>query len=111
MENKEHKVTIVEKIQHYGEINRARYCPANSNIIATSTSKGDINLYSMKECIGKLVGHTSEGYGLCWNNINSNLLVSGQTDKRLCIWDIEKNKQENQKIFPIFEILHHNAPI
>lgn len=65
----------------------------------------------MKEPVGKLVGHTAEGYGLSWNGINKNLLVSGFSDKRICIWDIEKNKQLNQKIFPIFEILHHNAPI
>lgn len=64
----------------------------------------------MKEQVGKLVGHTAEGYGLSWNGINRNLLLSGFTDKRICIWDIEKNK-ENQKIQPIFEILHHNAPI
>jgi histone-binding protein RBBP4 len=65
----------------------------------------------MKEPVGKLVGHTAEGYGLSWNGINKNLLVSGFSDRRICIWDIEKNKQVNQKILPIFEILHHNAPI
>ncbi len=65
----------------------------------------------MTESVGKFVGHTSEGYGLSWNCINKNLLVSGFSDRRICIWDIQKNKQENGKYMPIFEILHHNAPI
>ena len=48
---------------------------------------------TMKENIGKLIGHTSEGYGLAWNPISSNILLSGQTDRKICLWDIEKNKQ------------------
>jgi len=43
--------------------------------------------------------------------VDKNLLLSGFSDKRICIWDIQKNKQENGRIQPIFEILHHNAPI
>ena len=76
-----------------------------------ASNKGDIILTNFKEQVAKLVGHTAEGYGISWNNINKNLLLSGFTDRRICIWDIEKNKQENQKILPIFEILHHNSPI
>lgn len=102
MELKEHKISIVEKIQHSGEINRARYCPANPKITAVATNKGDINLMTMKENVGRLVAHTSEGYGLAWNTVNPNLLASGNTDKRICLWDIEKNKQENGRISPTF---------
>jgi hypothetical protein len=43
---------------------------------------------TMKESVGKLIGHASEGYGLAWNPINHNILLSGQTDKKICIWDI-----------------------
>ena len=65
----------------------------------------------MREAVGKLVGHSADGYGLSWNYINKSWLVSGFTDKRICIWDIDKNWQNSQKIVPIFEILHHNAPV
>ena len=58
-----------------------------------SSATGEINLITMKENVGKLVGHTSEGYGLAWNPISSNILLSGQTDRKICLWDIEKNKQ------------------
>jgi WD40 repeat protein len=110
-QKKGHKVTVVEKVAHAGEINRARYCPADPRIVAVATGKGDITLTTMGETVGKLVGHTGEGYGLSWNGVNKNLLVSGFSDRRICIWDIQKNKQENGKYIPIFEILHHNAPI
>ena len=58
-----------------------------------------------------MTGHSSEGYGLAWNPINHNILASGQTDKKICIWDIEKNKQEKSKIVPSIEITHHSAPV
>lgn len=48
MLNKGQKVTIVEKIQHNGEINRVRYCPDNPKLIAVSTGSGDINLTTLK---------------------------------------------------------------
>lgn len=102
---------VVERIQHNGEINRARYCPADPKLIAVATGKGDITLTTMKEPVGKLVGHTAEGYGLSWNSVNKGWLASGFTDKRVCIWDVEKNWQNSQKMLPIFEILHHRAPV
>jgi histone-binding protein RBBP4 len=85
---KGNKVQAVEKINHNGEINRARYCPGNSNLFAVSSANGEIDLMTMKESVGKLIGHASEGYGLAWNPINHNILLSGQTDKKICIWDI-----------------------
>lgn len=92
-QNKGHKITVVEKIGHSGDINRVRYCPANPKIVAAATGKGDITLTKMNEPIGKLAAHTAEGYGLNWNTVNKNLLLSGFSDKRICIWDIEQNRQ------------------
>lgn len=88
MQNKNNKIKIVEKITHNGEINRARYCHGNTGLAAVSSANGDIDLMTMKETVGKLVGHSSEGYGLSWNPLHHSLLASGQTDKKICIWDI-----------------------
>ena len=76
-----------------------------------ASSKGEISLTTAKENVGKLLAHHAEGYGLSWNTVNKQLLLSGFSDKKICIWDIEQNRQENGKYIPIFEILHHNAPI
>ena len=43
---------------------------------------------TMKENVGKLIAHTSDGYGLSWNTVNKQLLLSGFSDKKICIWDI-----------------------
>jgi len=50
---------VEEKIAHNGEINRARYCPADPRITAIASSKGEIILTTMKETVGKLVAHTA----------------------------------------------------
>jgi WD40 repeat protein len=63
------------------------------------------------EVISKLICHTQDGYGLSWNPKFYSVLASGHSDKRICIWDVEKNKQENNKNTPVMEILHHSAPV
>ena len=59
----------------------------------------------------RLVGHSQEGFGLSWNPISQSLLASGHSDKRICIWDIEKSKVENNRISPLMEINQHAAPV
>lgn len=65
------KINIVQKIDHDGEVNRARYQPQNPNIIATMTVSGDVYIFDrtkhssnpMGTCNPqiKLKGHTKEG--------------------------------------------------
>ena len=47
-QQKGHKIQVEEKIPYNGEINRARYCPADPRIFAVSSAKGEINLTTMK---------------------------------------------------------------
>jgi histone-binding protein RBBP4 len=83
------------------EINRARYCYANPAIVASSLSNGEVILTYNNEIASKLICHTTEGYGLSWNPKAYQYLATGQSDKRICIWDVEQNKQENNKTTPI----------
>lgn len=39
------KLEIAMKINHEGEVNRARYMPQNSDIIATKTPSGDVLIF------------------------------------------------------------------
>ena len=39
-QNKGAKITIVDKMQHNGEVNRVRYCPADPRVLAVATRKG-----------------------------------------------------------------------
>ncbi|TWW67008.1 Histone-binding protein RBBP7 [Takifugu flavidus] len=81
------KIEIELKINHEGEVNRARYMPQNSCIIATKTPTSDVLVFDYTkhpakpdpsgECSPdlRLKGHQKEGYGLSWNpNLSGNLL-------------------------------------
>lgn len=68
------KITVTQKINHPGEVNRARYMPQNPDLIATKTVKGEVLIFDRtkhsdepdKPGIFKpemtLVGQNKEGY-------------------------------------------------
>ena len=97
----ENKISVETVINHIGDVNRARANPILEHIIATKSSNGNIYLFNKfkhpsipsEEGFSPqavLKGHTAEGYGLSWNNNNSNnLLASGSDDRLVCIWDVE----------------------
>ena len=96
------KVEIEQKINHSGEVNRARYMPQKYSVIATKTVSSDVCVFDYskhanepKDPICKpdlrLVGHTKEGYGLSWSPLKAGHLLSASDDKTICLWDIEGN--------------------
>lgn len=95
------KVEISIRMNHEGEVNRARYCPQNPFLIATKTPTGDVLIYdyskhpTMPEKDDRTArpqvrckGHDEEGYGLAWNPLETGQLLSGSDDRSLCIWDV-----------------------
>lgn len=77
------KIEIEIKINHEGEVNRARYMPQNPCVIATKTPSSDVLVFDYTKHPSKpdpsgechpdlrLRGHQKEGYGLSWNpNLN-----------------------------------------
>ncbi|XP_052243676.1 histone-binding protein RBBP4 isoform X1 [Dreissena polymorpha] len=110
------KIEIEIKINHEGEVNRARFMPQNPCIIATKTPSSDVLVFDYTKHPSKpdpsgecqpelrLKGHQKEGYGLSWNpNMNGHLL-SASDDHTICLWDINTNPKENRVIdaFTIF---------
>ena len=94
------KIEIEIRINHEGEVNRARYMPQNPYIIATKTPSSDVLIFDYTKHPSKpdptgecnpeirLKGHTKEGYGLSWNpNVNGHLL-SASDDNTICLWNI-----------------------
>lgn len=92
------KFDVVQKIEHPGEVNKARYQPQNPDIIATFCVDGKILIFDRTKhplqpsTPGKinaqieLIGHKSEGYGLNWNPHEEGLLASGSEDQTVAIW-------------------------
>jgi len=93
------KTTV--KIPHEGDVNKARCCPQKSQIIATKTVEGYINLFDFQNFPSdpetnsackpqmRLEGHGKvDGYGLSWNPYHQGTLISGSYDGLICMWDI-----------------------
>lgn len=96
------KIAVRQKINHDGEVNRARYMPQNPTLIATKTpmTGGDVLVFDYSRhpanpadnnCIPemRLKGHTKEGYGLSWNALRSGYLLSASDDSTICFWDVQ----------------------
>lgn len=95
------RVEITNKINHQGEVNRARFMPQQENIIATKTTSGNIDIFDTEKHPAipindevkpdlRLIGHSQEGYGLSWNIMLPGMLLSGSDDCKVCIWDINQ---------------------
>lgn len=90
----------MQRINHEGEVNRARYMPQNPCLIATKSVSGDVLLFDYTKhplnpsadgrCTPdlRLTGHAAEGYALAWNPTTRGHLLSGAHDSRICLWDV-----------------------
>uniref|UniRef100_A0A8C5EQA5 Histone-binding protein RBBP4-like n=1 Tax=Gouania willdenowi TaxID=441366 RepID=A0A8C5EQA5_GOUWI len=102
------KIEIEIKINHEGEVNRARYMPQNPCIIGTKTPTSDVLVFDYTkhpsrpdvsgECRPdlRLRGHQKEGYGLSWNPNLSGWLLSASDDHTICLWDISAVPREGK---------------
>jgi histone-binding protein RBBP4 len=95
------KVDYKMKIQHEGEVNRARYMPQNHFIVATRGPDSLVYIFDRSKHPSfpepntvfspQMVccGHTQEGYGLSWSKLKEGYLLSGSQDQTVCLWDIQ----------------------
>jgi histone-binding protein RBBP4 len=117
------KIEIEIRINHEGEVNRARYMPQNQCIIATKTPSSDVLIFDYTkhpskpdpngECTPelRLKGHTKEGYGLSWNpNINGHLL-SASDDHTICLWNINGNTSSGRNLDAMMTFSGHTAVV
>uniref|UniRef100_A0A804U6G4 Histone-binding protein MSI1 n=1 Tax=Zea mays TaxID=4577 RepID=A0A804U6G4_MAIZE len=119
---KSKKVQIVQQINHDGEVNRARYMPQNSFIIATKTVSAEVYVFDYSKHPSKppldgacnpdlrLKGHNSEGYGLSWSIFNEGHLLSGSEDAQICLWDIKANSR-NKSLDALQIFKHHDGVV
>ncbi|RCI08249.1 hypothetical protein L249_6236 [Ophiocordyceps polyrhachis-furcata BCC 54312] len=113
------KSDIVQKIEHPGEVNKARYNPHNPDMIATLCVDGRILIFdrtkhpSQPEVPGRinaqveLIGHSQEGFGLSWNPHEDGWLASGSEDKTMCLWDLKSLAAGSNSIRPWRRYTHH----
>ncbi|XP_072186451.1 histone-binding protein RBBP7 isoform X1 [Excalfactoria chinensis] len=104
------KIETEIKINHEGEVNRARYMPQNPCIIATKTPSADVLVFDYTKHPSKpdpsgecnpdlrLRGHQKEGYGLSWNPNLKGHLLSASDDHTVCLWDISAGPKEGKVV-------------
>ncbi|KAJ2588062.1 Histone acetyltransferase type B subunit 2 [Coemansia sp. RSA 1722] len=117
------KIKIVQRINHDGEINRARYMPQNPDIIATKTvvENGAVFIFdrtrhpSTPSSDGvcrpdiRLVGHSREGYGMAWSVHREGHLLSASEDTTVCLWDIKGVTKDERRLEPLSVFRGHTA--
>ncbi len=90
------KFSIVQRIDHPGEVNKARYMPQNPDLIATIGIEGRVLVWDRTKHSSmpngmpnpqlRLAGHDKEGYGLSWSPHREGQLVTGSEDGTVKLW-------------------------
>ncbi|KAF8986238.1 CCR4-Not complex caf1 ribonuclease subunit Caf1 [Entomortierella lignicola] len=116
------KISVTQRINHEGEVNRARYMPQNPDIIATKTVSGDLFIFDRTRhpsqpapggiCSPeiRLQGHTKEGYGLSWNPTLQGHLISASEDTTVCHWDINAATKD-KKVLDAYRIYRGHTAV
>ena len=122
------KIDIELKINHDGEVNRARYMPQNSSLIATKSPSAEVLIFNYTKLASlpkeqlvtlsadqcpelRLRGHTKEGYGLSWNPNASGKILSASDDHTICLWNVEKTPTEGKFVDPLAIFSGHQAVV
>ena len=112
---------MIQKINHDGEVNRARYMPKNPNIIATRTVFGPVYIFDRTRHTStpssdgvcnpeiKLIGHEKEGYGMSWHPDTEGILLTGSEDTTICSWDIRDYSSSSKVLNPTRVYSGHTA--
>ncbi|KAK4541066.1 hypothetical protein LTR36_008291 [Oleoguttula mirabilis] len=113
---------IVQKIQHPGEVNKARYQPQNPNIIATWASDRNVYVWDRSKHPSvptgeakpqaTLHGHKDEGFALEWNPHVEGQLLSGSNDDTVNLWDLHRDfTLDTKTVKPKTTYTHHAAAV
>ncbi|KAF8215782.1 histone acetyltransferase type B subunit 2 [Mycena galopus ATCC 62051] len=117
------RIQIIQKINHEGEVNRARYMPQNPDLIATKAVTGEVLVFdrtkhsSEPERGGvckpdiRLVGQNREGYGLAWNPVKAGNILGASEDMTVCHWDVNSYSKAKTSIEPTNVFRGHTSVV
>lgn len=117
------KIEIETKINHEGEVNRARYMPQRPCIIGTKTPSSDVLVFDITKHPNKpdpngickpdirLKGHQKEGYGLSWNPSMPGHLLSASDDHTICLWDVRDKPKDARELMAKSVFTGHTAVV
>jgi histone-binding protein RBBP4 len=115
---------IIQKINHPGEVNKARYQPQNPNIIASLCVDGRVLIFDRTKhpsqptsdgtikTEAELIGHEQEGFGLCWSPLFEGHIATGNEDNTVRTWDIKAGfNKADSSVTPTATYTHHSATV
>ncbi|KAF2090873.1 WD40 repeat-like protein [Saccharata proteae CBS 121410] len=115
---------VIQRINHPGEINKARYQPQNPNLIATMCTDGRALIFDRTKHTSEpapqgtykfdmeLKGHTAEGFGLSWSPHHEGHLATGSEDTTVRLWDTKAGfSKSNNVIKPTATYTHHTSTV
>lgn len=117
------RIQITQRINHDGEVNRARYCPQNCDLVATRAVNGLTYVFdrtkhsNQPDPDGKahpditLRGQTKEGYGIAWNPLRQGQILSASEDTTVCLWDINAYDKETRTLDPLQTYRGHSSVV
>lgn len=114
------KFRTLQKIPVKDEVNRAKYNPQIPNLIAARSDSEDVCLYDYTRHLSKskepnpdlvLKGHEKGGYGLDWNHIDRNVLISSGEDNAICYFDIGSAGQSQKEMACVHKYEKHTGVV
>lgn len=97
MTNADIKFKFTQNIPVKSDVNKARYCPLATNIIACRTEDAEVLVYDYTKHGSDsssgapdtvFEGHESGGFALDWNKSNWTQLATGGRDFQINVWDL-----------------------
>lgn len=85
-------IKLDKRFLHEGEVNRTQYMPKNSNILATKSNEGHLNIFhldkpTMTGPVEKLTGLDSTGFAMNWSTRSEGRIISSGTDGIVGLWN------------------------
>lgn len=110
------------RINHPGEVHRARYMPQNPIIIASRGPSDDVFIFDYTKHPSephdnqirpqlRLKGHEGEGYGMSWSNLKEGHLLTAGDDGMICHWDINANQKIPGQIQSVSQFKGHSSNV
>ncbi|CDK25091.1 unnamed protein product [Kuraishia capsulata CBS 1993] len=105
------RLRVFKKYKQNHEINRARYRLGEPNVVATINDQGEVFVYHLTKSdedivVQSLKHHTLNGYGLSWNPIVQNQLLTASDDQTVALWDVSSTETE---LSPVEVFKHHSG--
>ncbi|KAF8346856.1 WD40 repeat-like protein [Amanita rubescens] len=98
------RIQVIQRINHDGEVNRARYMPQNPDLIATKAVSGEVLVFDRTKHPSEPerggLGQAREGYGLAWCPVKSGHILGASEDMTVCHWDINSYTKAKTTLEP-----------